>query len=105
MNIGLEFIFAQAPEQMKGLLTGLFYFMFGLCDAISSTFFYRYPTDPTSNNGINFRLWFYVTSTVIALFGLLIYTAVACLYRNRRRPSNDEDDLQRIMYAENVYSH
>lgn len=103
MDTGLEFIYAQAPEEMKGLLTGLFYFVFGICEAISSVSIYFFTTDVIRTNGVNYVLWFYVTFIVVALLGLVIYGTAACLYRNRRRPSNDEDYLQRILYAANVY--
>ena len=38
----LEFIYAQSPESMKGLLTGLFYFFGGLSSIGSSLMFYLY---------------------------------------------------------------
>ena len=39
----LEFIYAQSPESMKGFLTGLFYFIYGLSNISSSVVFYKYP--------------------------------------------------------------
>ena len=38
----LEFIYAQSPESMKGLLTGLYYLFRGLCSIPSSALFFLY---------------------------------------------------------------
>ena len=38
----LEFIYAQSPESMKGLLSGLFYFFLGLTSIPSSALYYIY---------------------------------------------------------------
>ena len=103
---GLEFIYAQAPEQMKGLITGLFYFMFGIFGGIGSIVFYFFPPSESHHHGhkrVNYTLWFYVIFTAVAILGLLVYALVACLYRNRRRPAADEDDLVRRIYAQNVF--
>ena len=40
----LEFIYAQSPESMKGLLTGLFYFLIGVTSIPSSALYYLYKT-------------------------------------------------------------
>lgn len=37
---GLEFIYAQSPESMKGLLTGLYYFIIGAFSGVGSLIFY-----------------------------------------------------------------
>ena len=92
---------------MKGLLTGLFYFMFGISGGVASVVFYFFPTEKPGVVTImeNYNFWFYVTFAAVAILGLLVYTLVACLYRNRRRPADDEDDLVRRIYAQNVFSH
>ena len=99
-SIALEFIYAQAPEPMKGLLTGLFYFMFGVSGGISSIVFYFVPTD---HQEVNYILWFYVFLTILAALGSLAFTIVVWLYRNRRRPAVDEEDLINRLHAQNVY--
>ena len=38
----LEFIYAQSPESMKGLLTGLYYLFRGLSSTVSSALFLLY---------------------------------------------------------------
>ena len=42
LSSALEFIYAQSPESMKGLLTGLFFFLFGIISIPSSVVFYAY---------------------------------------------------------------
>ncbi len=96
---GLEFIYAQAPEPMKGLLTGLFYFMFGVFGGISNILFYLFPTQEDNP----FTLWFYVLLLIFAALGLLVYALVACFYKNRLRPAVDEEDLQNRIFAQNVF--
>ena len=41
--MGLEFIYAQSPESMKGLLTGLFYFAFGFFSEVAVLIFSKFP--------------------------------------------------------------
>ena len=89
---------------MKGLLTGLFYFMFGIFDGIVSIIFFFFPMNLQPNGiGVNYTFWFYSSFAVVAVLGLLAYTIVACIYRNRRRPAADEYDLTRRIYAQNVF--
>ena len=84
---GLEFIYAQSPEQMKGLLTGLFYLVFGLFSGAASLVFLYYPK---YNHFHNF-VWYFTIYSVIGGIGLLMYIVVACLYSNRDRP--EEEDI------------
>ncbi len=88
---------------MKGLLTGLFYFMFGVFGGISNTVFYCFPFDHQEEDGVNYILWFYILLTIVAALGLLVYVIVVWFYRNRRRPAVDEEDLTHRLYAQNVF--
>lgn len=86
---------------MKGLLTGLFYFAFGLFVGGSDVFFYYFPFKEEA--GVNTSLWFYVIFMIVAILALVAYSTIACLYRNRRRPSEDESDLVHRGYAQDVF--
>ena len=86
---GLEFIYAQSPEQMKGFLTGLFYLVFGLFSGAASVFFLCYPNKFTHFH--NF-VWYFTIYTVIGCIGWLMYVLVACLYSNRDRPEEEDFD-------------
>ena len=103
----LEFISAQAPENTKGLLIGLFWFIFGLFNGIDRLVFtwieheYKSIDDPI----YNFALVLYVIPAIVfAALGLLVYVIVAAVYRNRERPQPDEEDLVIQAYATSYYS-
>ena len=92
IHTGLEFIYAQAPESMKGLLIGLLYFNFGVWTGATAFFFYHYPKGPSSAHTDSI-LWYYVMYAVVACLGFVAYCVAAVLYTNRRRPApNEEED-------------
>ena len=63
---GLEFIYAQSLDSMKGLLIGLFYLIFGAFNAVETTIFkYLEPK----------IMWFYGAVLIICVLGLLVYIA------------------------------
>ena len=84
---GLEFIYAQSPEQMKGFLTGLFYLTFGLFSGAASLFFYFYPV---RFNHLHGHASYYTIYSVVGGIGFAMYVVVACLYSNRDRPEEDD---------------
>ena len=87
---GLEFIYAQSPEQMKGVLTGLFYLVFGLFSGAACLFFFFYPV---KDNQFHSHACYFTIYAVIGTIGFVMYLVVACLYSNRDRP--EEDDFLR----------
>ena len=101
---GVEFIYAQSPEMMKGLLTGLLYLAYGVFRGGGIIFFHFYPI--VKNAHINTFLYFYITFTIVACVGFVQFVIVACLYRNRQRPTRDdsENEIVRREYATNVFS-
>ena len=115
-NTGLEFIYAQSPESMKGLLTGLFYCVFGISSGggILVYYFFTQKHSKYENvyaaiqdvKGINFVLWYYVILAVIAVLGFVVYSIVAVLYTNRQRPPAPglEDDDWDCSLVHRVYA-
>ena len=98
---GLEFIYAQSPNSMKGLQIGMFYLIYGIFSAVGSTIYfgYRYLKSGTEPDWSVFCL----ILVILGVVGLVIYIVAALCYKNRRRPATDEADVQRrLMYA-NVY--
>ena len=59
----LEFIYAQSPESMKGLLTGLFYFFLGVASIPSAALYYLYKTSLENKT----LLPFYIALTIITV--------------------------------------
>ena len=68
LRTALEFIYAQSPESMKGFLTGVFYFAFGLSSLISSLAFYEY----TNTQGLSSLLVYHVIFTGIQVYKLYL---------------------------------
>ena len=104
---GLEFIYAQSPNNMKGLQTGMFYLIYGVFSAFGSTIHFIYVTHLQQDHSIlYFPLeWslFCVILLSIGLIGLVVYGIVAWCYKNRQRPATDEAEVQRILMYANVY--
>ena len=97
-----EFVIAQSPQAMKGMLIGLYYTLrFGLAGLfilaeynIFSKFY------PTHNNVLSCPTAHYLEVTFIGLLSLFIYTIVAYKYKPRER-----DEIVNVhMFAEEYYS-
>ena len=89
---------------MKGMLSGLLYFALGIFGGVGSIFFYKYPITVYTTNTI--IAWFYFIFVIVGSIGFVMYTVVACLYRNRERPVNDESEGEAVrrIVAQKVYS-
>ena len=96
----MEFIYAQSPDSMKGLMTGLFYSIFGIFAGIGTVIYW------VLIEKMKKILIFYGVVSGICLIGLVVYGTVASCYSNRRRPTNDrsEEDMIHRSYATSVYS-
>ena len=99
----LEFISAQSPHTMKGLLLGVFYAFKGLFITLGSV-----ATLPFAEK----RLWgdqhgmfdcgfyYYLSNSVFGVLGLVVFILAARWYRNRER----DDPPYRYQYAEEYFS-
>ncbi len=98
--LGLEFITAQSPDSMKGLLIGLFYCIFGIFSSVGIVIYYELYDAHNANLG-NF---FYVM-LAISIVGVAVYVLGSLCYKNRQRPTNDdsEQDLINRSIAASVY--
>lgn len=92
--IVLEFIYAQSPDTMKGLLIGIVYLLIGVWEV---TIGVSVPQISEENCPARLSpiLWFYVAISIVSVLGLLFYSPVVCLYKNRKR-NNPITDLLRI---------
>ena len=103
---GLEFIYAQSPDSMKGLLIGLFYFIFGAFNAVGTGLFWKLSATKSSSSSEHYaNPWFYYATLMICAVGLVLYMVVAYRYKNRQRPTNDESEKEILhrSYATSVY--
>ena len=97
-----EFIIAQSPQTMKGMLIGLYYtFRFGLAGLFVLAdyhVFKRYY--PTRNNVLSCPTTHFVVVTFIGILSLLVYTIVAYKYKPRER-----DEVVNVhIFAEEYYT-
>lgn len=108
MATALEFISAQSPSSMKGLLVGIFFSIRAFFQLISAValipFSYRplwdsqhlreYPTVTSCGFG------YFSFTCVVALIGLILFSIVAERYKNRERDDKPYDQR----FAVDVYS-
>lgn len=82
---------------MKGLLIGLFYFIFGSFGAIG-TLLYKFSHFLTD-------YWYYFLLFFVSFVGLIWHAVTAHFYKNRERPTSDgsEDETRRRRLYEEVF--
>ena len=98
---GLEFIYAQSPNNMKGLQTGMFYLIYGIFSGIGATLYFGINLH---NHNEKLTATLCLILVVIGIVGIVMYIITACRYKNRQRPTADgsEYDTQRRLIYEDV---
>ena len=95
-----EFICAQSPHAMKGLLIGTFYTIKGVFQLIGAlVIFVPFYTYRLTTNLPSCGFVYYLVNIVVAIIGLVAYTWVARRYQYRQR--DEPDNIYR--YAEEYY--
>lgn len=92
-HVGFEFICAQSPYNMRGLLVGIFFSIQGLFSLLSVLLehvfklrvVYTYPF--LSVTGLSCAFWYYVVLGGISVLGLVAHLVVAHRYKRRQRDS------------------
>ncbi len=93
-----EFVCAQSPPSMKGLLIGLSFAIKGIFQAIGSLILIPFGYFPPSFP--NCGLWYYGINTLLSFFSLIVFIYYAKKYKYRQR-----DEICNIyQYAEDYYS-
>ena len=106
-SVVLEFICAQSPQNTKGLLIGLLWFIFGFFNGVGRLAFAYVESQYTTINNqyYNFELLMCVgLAASSGVLGMVMYVMVATIYKNRERPQPDEDDLNVRAFATSYYS-
>ena len=85
----IEFICAQAPINMKGLILGLAYALFGLSALIQVTISipFLYVHSLWEKAPLTCGIWYFITQVVIELFGTLVVIVMIKTYKKRIRIS------------------
>lgn len=86
---GIEFICAQAPINMKGLILGLAYALFGLSALVqvSMSIPFLYVHSLWERAPLTCGIWYFITQVVIALLGTSVVIVMIKTYKKRIRTS------------------
>ncbi len=95
----LEFVCAQAPYNLRGLLVGLVHSALVL-SSIGLVIYHIWKTGYQHSEASN-SSWFYLFTTITATLSCVLWCAVAKWYKRRER---DEPEMCYI-FAENYYDH
>ena len=99
----LEFISAQSPHTMKGLLLGVFYAFRGLFIILGCVATFPFAQEKLwgDHRGIfDCGFYYYLSNGVLGVIGLVVFLMAARRYRNRER----DDPPYSHQYAEDYYS-
>ena len=99
----LEFISAQSPHTMKGLLLGVFYAFRGLFITLGCVVSFPFAQEKLwgDHRGIfDCGFYYYLSNSVLGVIGLVVFLMAARRYRNRER----DDPPYSHQYAEDYYS-
>ena len=98
-----EFISAQSPQAMKGLLLGVFYAFKGLFITLGSMATFPFVQESLwgDQHGIfDCGFYYYLSNSVFGVLGLVVFVLAARWYHYRER----DDPPYRHQYAEDYYS-
>ena len=99
----LEFISAQSPHTMKGLLLGVFYAFRGLFIILACVAIFPFAHEKLwrDHRGLfDCGFSYYLSNSVLGMIGLVVFLMAARRYRNRER----DDPPYSHQYAEDYYS-
>lgn len=104
-----EFVCAQSPYSMRGLLIGLVYFVTdGIFGAISALFLFSFAKgfseSRSSSPLLSCGSWYYLAATLVAVLGCVVYLMTAWWYRKRKRGDHEFVNERAILesYFESV---
>ena len=89
LSAGIEFICAQAPLHMKGLLLGIGYALYGLGSLVQSAILLPFLHNHSvwDKAPLTCGIWYFIIQGVIVLVGFIVVIIVIKTYRRRTRPS------------------
>ena len=87
---GIQFICAQAPLNMKGLIIGLSFAVYGLMSVIQSVLSIPFVSSPQyltswQKAPLTCGMWFLILEGVIVLAGFLVVVVIVKTYKRRKR--------------------
>ena len=106
----LEYICAQAPYSMQGLMIGIFYCIYGIFIALMGVVLvafslgfreYQYISNSSGKLQLSCGTWYMITIILISGFGTVLYILVSKWYKKRQRGGQTNINYQTIL--ENYY--
>ena len=96
----IEFIIAQSPHSMKGILIGFYYVLcFGLGGTHALVEHFAFEKYPIYSNSLSCGTVYYIITIAIALLSLICYIFVSSKYKLRER----DEVINFHIFAENYY--
>ena len=82
---------------MKGILTGIGYFIHGIMSGGASAVFFVFVK---AGSPLPYAyVYYYIILLVFSVLGFIAYVVVACLYTNHQRPLDEDDETHvRLLY-------
>ena len=97
-----EFICSQAPVNMSGMLTGMFWFIRGVYINIGSLLFLPFFfSDINGPSKLSCSFWSLSIQFIICIIGLIVYGYVSRCYKLRQRESNYDASMRIVI--ENIF--
>ncbi len=89
ISVGIEFICAQAPLYMKGLLFGIGYALYGLGSLVQSAISipFLHSRSVWNKAPLTCGIWYFIIQGVIVLVGFIAVIIVIKTYKRRTRPN------------------
>ena len=97
----VEFVCAQSPYSMKGMMFGFIYFIYGVSTMVTMGIFYPFTLKNIHWTWLGCGLWYYLLVLVITTVAIALFVCIMKWYKTRDR---DPDDLLNIQtFAINYY--
>lgn len=90
---GLEFFYAQSPHTMRGMMIGLFFFMWGIATVIANLIGVMFSNIRVSV--LTCDIWYHMLLVVFAILSFVVFVLVSLWYKNRLRGDIEPDRYYR----------
>ena len=97
-----EFICAQTPHQMKGLLIGIFYCVIGLGFAFGFVLELPFYLQSSIHWPVSCGFWYYLINTLLLLVGFIVFCFTAKYYKQRTRDDPTYEQSRIEAYYERI---
>ncbi len=87
---GLEFFYAQSPHTMRGMIIGLFFFMWGIATVFANLIGVVF-SKIMSVSILTCDIWYHMLLVVLAILSFILYVFVSVWYKNRLRGDIEPD--------------